>query len=217
MCAGANRGPVLVLASGSPRRRALLRLVVPDFQVDAPEVDETAPRALPPRVRCELLARKKALHVGERHPRTWVLAADTLVAVDGGVLGKPADEGHARRMLERLSGRDHEVWTGVALSWGDHLVATVAAVSRVRLELPEPAREAYLASGAWRGKAGAYGLQDAGLAGRATLREGAWSNVVGLPLGTVHRLLDRHRVPCRAPPSERDAEAHWRAADARPA
>ena len=103
--------PRLILASASPRRSQLLRLLGIPFEVDAPEVDETTD--LPPRKAVQLLSRRKSLAGAALHPGCVVLAADTLVALEDTPLGKPRDEAEAFRMLRGLSGREHHVYTGV--------------------------------------------------------------------------------------------------------
>lgn len=200
----------LVLASGSPRRRVLLRYLVQDFRVVAPDVDETLP-AGPAAQALQAVAARKAEAVavreadadaGEADPVDVVLAADTAVVVDGDVLGKAADEDEALRMLDRLSGRTHSVVTALAVRAGGDVLGH-AEETPVRVDaLPPKVRTAYLSSGAWQGKAGAYGIQDAGLAPFVRVPDGHWSNVVGLPLGRTAALLERTGVPCRRPPAD---------------
>lgn len=205
----------LVLASASPRRATLLRSLVDDFTVAPADIDEViAGPHVTDAVRS--LAARKAAAAALRWPGAIVLAADTVVVLDGAVLGQPADGDDARRMLLALDGRSHDVVTGVA--WcrraavtpgaaaapADRAIAAgraVAAASTVRLDMAAVLAP-YLASGAWRGKAGAYGLQDAAIAGVATLESGAWSTVVGLPLSAAAALLREAGVPCRDPPDE---------------
>lgn len=182
--------PPLILASASPRRVELLRRIAPQFSVapsHAPEIDDGA---LAPRALVELNARRKALAVAERYPDHLVLGADTLVFLDGRALGKPADQSQAAQMLERLSGRAHEVITGVCLV---HLRAArmrvFAESTRVRfLEFGAETVAEYLAAVDVLDKAGAYALQE-----RSELLvehvEGSRSNVVGLPVEAVQAAL----------------------------
>ena len=151
------------------------------------------------------LARAKAhavaLHLSPRdRGRSWVLGADTVVAVDGAVLGKPASQREARRMLRLLSGRSHRVITGVALWRGsDGRMLSGRSVTRVTFR-PLTDREiaGYVATGEPMDAAGAYAIQ--GQAGVFIPRiSGSWSNVVGLPLDLVDRLLERARYPRTAP------------------
>ena len=178
---------LLVLASSSPRRAELLGWLGLAFTVRPSHVDETPRSGETAAALVERLAREKAAaHVGAGE---LVLAADTLVVVDGEVLGKPADDADAARMLRLLSGRAHEVLTGVALVDGDS-GRLAAGVERTRVDFaPLSPREVawYVASGEPRDKAGAYGIQ--GLGGLfVTGVEGNYGTVVGLPLPLVYRL-----------------------------
>lgn len=178
----------LVLASASPRRADLLRAAGFVFDVDPVEVDERIVEGETPEAHVLRLARAKAAAVAPRHPDAAVLGSDTVVAVDTEVLGKPAGPDDARRMLERLSGRTHRVFTGVALQHGETVLGTVE-ISAVRMAALTPAEIAwYVASGEATDKAGAYAIQ--GRASRFVERiEGSYTAVVGLPVRLVHRLL----------------------------
>jgi septum formation protein len=184
----------LVLASASPRRRALLARLGVAFAVVPSDVDETLPPDLPPDHGATELARRKARAVAARLGGTGVpavvLAADTLVVLDGQPFGKPASRTDARRMLRALRGRTHEVVTGLAVvetATGHETVEMV--VSRVHMrEFGDAELEAYLLSGEPDDKAGAYAVQ--GVGGRLVARvEGCYTNVVGLPVRTTARLL----------------------------
>lgn len=187
--------PCLVLASASPRRRQLLALLGVPFSVDPPDVDEMLPERSPdvPAV-ARRLARHKALAVDQRHPGAVVLAADTIVALRGRLLGKPSDATEAEAMLRLLMGRGHRVVTAVAVVRGRR--ALVAhAVTSVRLRRFEEAElRAYIGSGAPFDKAGAYAIQDEALAPVAAYR-GCYCNVVGLPLALAAGLLRRAGLP----------------------
>jgi septum formation protein len=182
--------PRLVLASGSPRRRELLGRLGVEFTVRTASADETPLPGETPRALVERLALEKARIVAE--PGAVILGADTVVAVDGAILGKPVDDAEARRMLERLSGRAHDVWTGVAL------VALDDGARRewVRAERSQVAFRAlaageiaaYVASGEPHDKAGAYAIQG-GAAGFVAALVGEETNVVGLPLPLVAAML----------------------------
>lgn len=177
----------VVLASGSPRRRELLGLMGVDFIVDAADVDET----------CEgdgrevvlTLSRRKAEAVAGRHPDAAVLAADTVV-VCGDVLGKPADAEDAARMLRMLSGRWHDVYTGVCVIRGGD-VRCEAAHTRVHFTpLSDAEIDRYVATGDPMDKAGAYAIQ--GMAGMfIDTIEGCPHNVMGLPMALTKELLNR--------------------------
>jgi septum formation protein len=181
----------LVLASGSPRREALLAAAGFAFTVDATPVDEERlfAEVRSPVVRATRLARAKAEAVAPRHPGSLVLGADTVVVLDDEALGKPRDESDAIRMLSRLSGRTHEVVTGLAVVRPGGAVDTAFAATPVAFaRWPAEAILEYVRSGHPRDKAGAYGIQ--GVPGAYVERvDGCFFNVVGLPLERVRRLL----------------------------
>lgn len=135
-------------------------------------------------------SRDKALAVAERQQGAWVLGADTVVVVDGAILGKPGDSGEACGMLERLSGREHQVLTGVTLLGPDGGAASTVVVTTgvVFRELGREEIEVYVASGEPLDKAGAYAIQG-GAGAFVTAVDGSYSNVVGLPLEAVRELL----------------------------
>lgn len=180
----------LVLASASPRRAELLTSAGFRFTIDAADVDERVlPGESPPDYVLRV-ARDKARAIARRdqHRQAIVLGADTTVVAGGEILAKPLDEADAVRMLEVLSDAVHDVWTGV-VAVKDGQEASEVVLTRVHLRrlTPEEIRW-YVASGEPMGKAGAYGIQ--GRAARFIDRiEGSWSNVVGLPVATVDRLL----------------------------
>lgn len=180
----------LVLASASPRRAELLRTAGFSFDVRPADVDETPRPAEPPAAYALRVARDKALAAAGRSDDAdvWILAADTVVVVDGQILGKPTDLSDARRMLGMLSGVVHEVLTAVVVRHGGEEASEVVS-TRVRFAVLSAAEiEWYMASGEPDGKAGAYAIQ--GLGSRFIDRiEGSWSNVVGLPVATVYRML----------------------------
>jgi septum formation protein len=191
----------LVLASESPRRRELLARLVDGFEVQVCPLDEPRdrPESLSAAKWAESLAHYKARAVAEANSGRWVLGADTAVACEGRLLGKPTDEADARSMLELQAGRVSEVITGLALVRlrGDEEQRRLGHdVTRVWMRDSRAEREAYLASGEWRGKAGAYGIQDVG--DRLIERiEGSFSNVVGLPLERVGAMLAAEGIACR--------------------
>jgi septum formation protein len=180
--------PVLILASASPRRQELLRNAGIEFEVQAPRIAED-PRPGEIAQHCaERLALEKALDVARQRPLDVVLGADTVVAVDGQLLGKPSDAADAARMLRLLSGRKHQVITGVCLVVGGQpSVASETTVVSVS-EITNNEIDDYVASGEPMDKAGAYAIQ--GIASRWISRiEGDYSNVVGLPVALVWRML----------------------------
>ena len=181
--------PELVLASSSPRRIELLALIgiVPD-RIDPADIDETPLKDETPSRLADRLARAKAQAVAVRAPEAVVLAADTVVAVGRRLLEKPADEAEAARFLKLLSGRNHRVFTGVAVARGDRVVGRVVD-TRVSFKVLSPAEiAAYVAGGDWRGKAGGYAIQ--GPAGAFVHRiVGSYPAVMGLPLFETVNLL----------------------------
>ena len=184
----------LVLASASPRRRELLRQICPEFDVVPSEIDETLDGG-PTVEAVARLALRKARAGAAHAPSAIVLAADTVVVIDGMALGKPAGAQEARAMLMRLRGRAHEVVTGVAVvEAGAGREASTTVVSRVLMaSYPDTTIEAYVASGAPLDKAGGYAIQD--LDGRLVdALVGSYTNVVGLPLEATRRLLEEFGV-----------------------
>jgi septum formation protein len=182
--------PHFVLASASPRRLQLLAQIglSPDL-VDPADIDETPLAGETARILVQRLARSKAAAAAARHPDAFVLAADTVVAVGRRLLGKPADEAEAGRMLALLSGRAHRVLTAVAVVAPGGRSGARLSETRLHLKrLTAAETTAYLASGEWSGKAGAYGIQ--GRAGAFVIDlNGSYTGVVGLPLYETRALL----------------------------
>lgn len=182
----------LILASASPRRAELLTTAGFEFEVAPADVDETPLPDEAPQAYALRVARDKAHTAASRcrESGTAVLAADTVVVADGEILGKPTGDNDAETMLKRLSGRVHDVHTAVVICANDREVSDVVT-TRVRLlPLSEVEIAWYIASREPEGKAGAYAIQ--GRAARfVDWIEGSWSNVVGLPVATVYRLLKR--------------------------
>jgi septum formation protein len=178
----------IVLASASPRRAELLRAAGYSFVVDPVDIDESVLPGEAPDAHVRRLARAKAQAGADRHPEETVLGADTVVVVDGRILGKPRDAADATAMLAVLSGRVHYVYTAVAVADGG-AVRDEVDVSAVTFAPMAPGDiAAYVASGEPRDKAGAYAIQ--GRAARFIERlEGSCSGVMGLPVAVVHRLL----------------------------
>lgn len=178
----------VVLASVSPRRRELLALLGLAFEVSPADVDETWRNGEPPAVHAERLAREKA--AVRPRPGAVTIGADTIVVINGAILGKPRDAADARAMLRRLAGREHEVFTGVAVAYGGRTASGVArTVVRFR-ELDDATIAEYVATGEPLDKAGAYGIQGYG----AVLVEridGDYFTVMGLGLGLLVDLLER--------------------------
>ena len=185
-------GVSLILASASPRRAELLDTAGFTFTVETAEVDESTLTDEAPEPYVLRVARAKAEAVSRRcrRPGTVVLAADTTVVADGQILGKPEGRDDAIRMLTMLAGKVHDVYTGVVVI-GDAGRAEDVVRTRVRLlPIGHDDIQWYVDTGEPEGKAGAYAIQ-----GRASRFvdwiEGSWSNVVGLPVATVHQMLKR--------------------------
>lgn len=186
----------IVLASQSPRRRELLGKMGLEFTTKSPEIDEEAIHGLPAQALVKALSREKAFHIAKDEDKdTIVIGSDTVVVLDGEILGKPADLQQAEEMISALSGRSHEVCTGVTVCQGDKVVSQ-AEVTQVtfRALTPEEVRQ-YVRTGEPMDKAGAYGIQGYG----ALLVEGIrgdYSNVVGLPVCRLGRILLDFGVDC---------------------
>ncbi|MFK8253176.1 Maf-like protein [Ancylobacter terrae] len=197
--------PKLVLASGSPRRLALLGQagIEPDMLLPA-EIDETPERGELPRRLALRLAREKAEAARTRHAQSpeiagaYLLAADTVVAIGRRVLPKPEIRDEAADCLHLLSGRAHRVYTGIALITPKGAVRTRLVETRVRFKrLSREDIAAYLGAGEWRGKAGGYAIQ--GLAGSFVVKlVGSYTSVVGLPLTETVAMLAGEGFPVHA-------------------
>ena len=184
----------LILASASPRRRQLLQDAGYDFEVVPPPVAEPVIPAAKviPHFWAEALAYFKARSVAELHPEALVIGADTIVTHGDRIIGKPADLAHARRILTTQFGGKNDVITGLALLHPGqfHSIITHVTTTLVLRPMTETELEDYLAGGAWRGKAGAYALQEGGDK-FVQSAHGSESNVVGLPLEKLQEILSK--------------------------
>ena len=177
----------VILASQSPRRRELLGLFHVPFTVCVADIDETMDPGKPPFDEVARVSRLKALAV-ERDADDIVIAADTIVVCEGKVLGKPRDTAEAKTMLQLLSGRDHQVMTGMSVVRGEH-VQTVTEVTDIHFRpLSEKEIDAYIATGEPMDKAGSYGIQG-GAALFAEKMVGDYYNVMGLPVCRLWQIL----------------------------
>ena len=194
-----GRLPAIVLASASPQRRALLQAAGFPVTVAPSGVDETVAAGVAPEQAVAELARRKALAVVARRPQPgWLLAADTAIVLGDELIGKPAVRAAARATLSRLAGGVHHVLTGVAVvTPHGALHESLARTAVTFAPLTAAEVEWYLDTGEWRGAAGGYRIQ-----GRAALLitglDGSYSNVVGLPLETIYRMLARNGYPFRS-------------------
>jgi septum formation protein len=189
----------LVLASGSPRRRALLRAAGVSFEIAVSGIDESRFDGENGGDYAMRMAREKALSVAPGFPAALVLAADTIVECGGEILLKPADADDARRILRKLSGNTHTVITAFAIARADTILELAPVTSRVTFRpLGAAEIDAYIATGDPFDKAGPYGIQGAA-AGFIAHVEGARDNVMGLPVREVLEALRRHQAaasPC---------------------
>jgi septum formation protein len=192
----------VILASQSPRRRELLTLVGILHEVQPADINETPLPNEAPVPHTERLARDKARVIAAREPGAVVIAADTIVVIDGAILGKPADALDARAMLRRLSGRTHDVYTAMAVAIGAQVETEVVRVSVRFRTLDDDTITRYVATGEPMDKAGAYGIQGFG----ATIVEhieGDYFAVMGLSLVTVVRLAERMGITYQFGPLQR--------------
>jgi len=186
----------LILASGSPRRRELLgQMGLGEFSIISPDIDETVWKDMPPGEQVRTLSASKAAAVAARQDGAMVIAADTVVVLDGLVLGKPQDRADAIRMLTALSGRQHEVYTGVTVTKND---VTLTEYETTKVTFRPLSREEiihYVDTGEPMDKAGAYGIQRYGalLVERV---EGDYFNVMGLPVCRLGRMLTTFGIDC---------------------
>ncbi len=184
-----------ILASGSPRRRELLAGLIEGFEIIPSQAEENLPPVSPDEF-VKILAERKATEVAARaeNEGKTVVGADTVVAFNGEILGKPKDEEDAFRMLSALSGKAHEVYTGVCFASyckGKWKKDTRVAQTKVYFRALSPQFiAAYIAGGSPMDKAGAYGIQDGGLVEKI---EGSYTNVVGFPVETVKEMIEKER------------------------
>ena len=196
----------IVLASQSPRRRELLGKMGLTFTAQSPNIDEEAVQGLSALELVKALSREKALHIAaDEASDTVVIGSDTVVVLDGEVLGKPGSPAQAAEMLSALSGRSHEVCTGVTVCRGDQVVSEAEVTQVTFRPLTEEEILWYVQTGEPMDKAGAYGIQGYG----ALFVEkicGDYSNVVGLPVCRLGRMLLSFGVNCLALAAAREED-----------
>ena len=197
----------IILASQSPRRRELLeRMGITGFKVIPAKGEEVATRTLTPDQLVEELSRRKCAEVASAHPNDLVIAADTMVAINHRVLGKPRSEEDAARMLAALSGRLHMVYTGVTVAQGERML-TQHEMTSVRFRtLTQADIIRYIATGEPMDKAGAYGIQGYGSVLVESI-SGDYYNVMGLPVCRLSRMLVRFGVDSLALAVEKEQKA----------
>ena len=188
----------VVLASQSPRRRELLGQMGLDFRIIIPDIDEHMDRFLPPDKLVEAISAENAAAVAAGEgPESVIIAADTVVALDGEVLGKPHSEAQAAEMLGKLSGREHQVYTGFTVRQGERIVTDHQRSEVWFRSLSKQEIAAYIATGEPMDKAGAYGIQGLG----SLLVEGIhgdYFNVMGLPVCMLGQTLKKFGIDCLA-------------------
>lgn len=178
----------IILASASPRRRELLTTADVEFEVVVSDADETVPEGTAPKEAAMMTAEKKALAVCGICPDSVVIGADTIVVAENRILGKPKDEADAVAVLRFLSGKEHEVITGVCITDGNR-TERFAQVSKVRFyELTDEEIAAYVATKEPMDKAGSYGIQGRGCVLVESIK-GDYFNIVGLPVAATVRAL----------------------------
>lgn len=196
---------IIILASQSPRRAELLAGLTKNFEVVPSPMDEIIHPERTPEENALAVARDKALWVAQRHPGCIVIGADTIVVLDGNIIGKPKDEADASRILKSLSGRQHRVITGVVVIDPRQNLFQEAAISTVNIKpLTDEEIASYIRTGEPMDKAGAYAIQGKG-AFMVRSYEGSYSNIVGLPLETVKILL--RQAGYKWPDAEPDVNA----------
>ncbi|MCH4178469.1 MAG: Maf family protein [Megasphaera sp.] len=184
---------MLILASGSPRRRELLSQAGIAYMVNPSNYTEESSKKKDPEKFAQVQAIGKARDVAAKYPGQWVLGADTIVAIGDTILGKPGNDKEAAAMLKKLSGQKHSVFTGVALVKDDALYTKVVETKVWFRRLDEEEIAAYVATGEPRDKAGAYGIQGKA-ASFVDKINGSYTNVVGLPLAQVCKLLHKAKA-----------------------
>lgn len=184
-----NNKAKLILASGSPRRKELMSKAGYEFTVVTADVDETVPENTPPYEAVQLLSKKKAQAVLAHNPDSIVIGADTVVAADGEILGKPADSDDAFRMLKMLSGKVHRVYTGVTVASAEKCVTFYDETGVEFYKLSDREVYDYISTGEPADKAGAYGIQEKGCLLVKRI-DGDFFNVMGLPIAKLYRELE---------------------------
>lgn len=179
----------IILASASPRRRELLGQLYSEFEIITAPTDETLPSDIHPSRGVEILAVKKGAPVAREYPDALVISSDTLVELDGVALGKPESEDDAARMLRSLSGRAHNVHTGVAVHYKGRVFSATATTAVIFKDMSDEDVDWYVSTGECMDKAGSYAIQ--GLGGRfVSGYEGDYDTVVGLSMRTLKALID---------------------------
>lgn len=177
----------IILASGSPRRKKILSEIVKAFAVIPSSADESLPEGITPRAAVELLARRKAESVCFGREGALIIGADTVVAYNGKILGKPSSEEDAAKTLKTLSGNEHSVYTGVCVIYGGKIKVASEESKVLFFNLTDRFIKEYVESGSPMDKAGSYGIQDGGIVQSFT---GSYTNIVGLPKELTEKMIE---------------------------
>jgi septum formation protein len=180
---------MIILASGSPRRKELLSLCGIDFTVHPAEIDESLPEGIEPETAAEYLSVQKAKAVSLIYPEDSIIGCDTVVICGDELLGKPVDESDAKRMLTLLSGRTHTVITGICVIKGGKTISTSCRTDVSFYDIPGELMDRYIKTGSPLDKAGAYGIQDDIVKLFTKSIDGSLENVIGFPLSYFYRTL----------------------------
>lgn len=179
----------VILASASPRRQELIKRIFSDFTVYPADIDETIPDDIGPEFAPVFLAAQKAEAVAEKFPNDLIISADTIVLLNGEVLGKPINDEDAFSTLKKLSGKTHKVITGCCVSMGNESVCFAEESLVTFFPLTDDEIWNYVNSGEAKGKAGSYGIQDTGALFVEKI-DGDFYNIVGLPIAKLKREID---------------------------
>ena len=182
---------MIVLASASPRRRELLKQIVTDFQVTTSDINEEESYVLPPLEAVLDIAKRKGLNIIDKYPNDIVISADTIVVLDDEIIGKPVDEEDAKRILKKLSNKEHQVITAYCLFKEDKMIENYV-VSKVQFyKLSDELIDKYVATGSPLDKAGAYGVQDNKDFPIVKSIIGSVDNVIGFPVKEIKEDLEK--------------------------
>jgi septum formation protein len=197
--------PAVILASASPRRKELLALLIRQYEIIPSTIDETAlmleSDSGMPQLVVQELALAKARDVSTQHPSAIVIGADTIVVVDNEILGKPLDKAHAAEMLNKLNGRAHQVFTGIAVVNGNVSETDVVCTDVTFKQLTPTEIDEYILTGEPMDKAGSYSIQNRSISPVISV-DGDYYNVVGLPIEALRTLLLKHLTSLPGAPSQ---------------
>lgn len=186
---------MIILASQSPRRKQLMAQdITADFRVIVSEVDEAVDKSLSPLEAVMTIAKRKGDKIHQQFPNETVVSADTIVVIDGKIIGKPVDEEDAKRILRLLSGREHEVITAYCIYTKDKFIENYVSSFVLFNELSEKLIDDYVASGSPMDKAGAYGMQDNKDFEIVKSYKGSAKNIIGFPSEEIRDELKREKL-----------------------